>query len=111
MISAATAKKNELADLSELERFKEQRTNRAMPIKEWNGFGFLEYSKIGFILSLEISTIADCKLSHLATCDWISNGSLHFPCKTHVGMIHLNGNGTITCTLQRWDLIRPKFLT
>jgi hypothetical protein len=36
MTSKATAKKNKLADLSELERFKEERTNRAMPIKEWN---------------------------------------------------------------------------
>ena len=32
MTGEATAKKNELADLSELERFKEERTNRAMPI-------------------------------------------------------------------------------
>jgi hypothetical protein len=30
--SKATTKKNKLADLSELKRFKEKRTNRAMPI-------------------------------------------------------------------------------
>ncbi|KAF4636445.1 hypothetical protein G7Y89_g1632 [Cudoniella acicularis] len=32
MTGEATAKKNELADLSELKRFKEEKTNRVMPI-------------------------------------------------------------------------------
>ena len=47
MTGEATAKKNELADLSELERFKEQRTNRAMPIKEWIYLDFLGVAKSG----------------------------------------------------------------
>jgi hypothetical protein len=34
MISTATTKTNKLADLSELERFKEQRTNCVMLIKK-----------------------------------------------------------------------------